>query len=94
MTLGMLLAGASLYYAFRPTQTVPQARENAFAAALVGSFYCAAGVAAIFFPGTDWNDPEFEKPPQDVMFSVQVVVVWVAYALERRRLEDLERKSV
>jgi len=86
MTLAVFLSATSLYFAFRPSASALQARDSAFTAALVGSFYCAAGVIAIVFPGADWNDPEFEKPPQDVMFPIIVMVMWVGYALERRRI--------
>ncbi|GAB7358201.1 hypothetical protein MBLNU230_g0354t1 [Neophaeotheca triangularis] len=94
MTLGVFLSLTSLYFAFRPAATVQQAKENTFNAALVGSFYCAAGLVAILYPGTDWNDPEFEKPPQDVMFTVVVAMMWSAYLLEHRRLAGLDKKSV
>lgn len=63
MSLGVLLALASTYYAFRPafsSLTAREARDSVLSAALIGSMYCSAGISAIFYPGTHWFDPEFE----------------------------------
>lgn len=56
MTLGLCLASSSLYYLFRPAATVAQAKDNLFTAALIGSFYCGAGMSAILYPGTAWQE--------------------------------------
>ncbi len=60
MTLGVFLSAMSLYFAYRrPTGSssasgspgVAAARESMFYSALIGSFYCAAGLTAILYPG-------------------------------------------
>lgn len=91
MTLGVLLALTSTYFAFRPAfQRLPPAaaKQSVLTAAVIGSFYCAAGISAIFYPGTHWFDPEYEMkgPTQREIFSVQIVVMWVAYYLEVSRI--------
>jgi hypothetical protein len=75
MSLGVLLALASTYYAFRPafSQLTPrEAKDSVLSAALIGSMYCAAGISAIFYPGTHWFDPEYEMkgPTQREIFSL------------------------
>jgi hypothetical protein len=63
MSLGVLLALASTYYAFRPAfsnLTPREAKDSVLTATLIGSMYCVAGISAIFYPGTHWFDPEFE----------------------------------
>jgi len=63
---------------------------------LIGSFYCVAGLSAIFYPGTDWFDPE-HKPSGSInqghLFSGQVVLMWVGWWLENRRLGRAKGKS-
>jgi hypothetical protein len=92
MSLGVLLALTSTYFAFRPAfsrLTPGEAKHSVFNAALIGSMYCVAGISAIFYPGTHWFDPEYEMkgPTQREIFSVQVVVMWVAYYLEVSRID-------
>lgn len=63
MSLGVLLGLASTYFAFRPVfskLSTGEAKHSVFCAAAIGSMYCAAGVSAIFYPGTHWFDPEYE----------------------------------
>jgi hypothetical protein len=91
MSLGILLALTSTYFAFRPafSQLSPaEAKHNILTAAVVGSFYCVAGLSAIFYPGTHWFDPEFEMKgmTQREIFGAQVVIIWVAYYLEISRV--------
>ncbi|KAK5136382.1 hypothetical protein LTR08_003508 [Meristemomyces frigidus] len=93
MSLGILLASTSLYFAFRPcmsgasTKPIMQARDSLLYSAVIGSFYCAAGLSAILYPGTDWKDPDIETGGgQLVLFSGVVVAMWVGYALEVSRL--------
>lgn len=79
MSLGLLLATTSIYLAF----SRPQTREKLFWTAMIGSFYCAAGLSAILYPGTDWSDPD--RPTggeQKYVFVACVVGCWVGYALE------------
>ena len=84
------MATASLYFAFRPCfpQNTISAKESAFAAAAIGSFYCFAGLTAILYPGTEWFDPEYPNAEaQKYIFSVVVGLMWVGYFLEARRIE-------
>ena len=83
MSLGVLLGATSTYLAFKSTGNV---KDNLFMAAWIGSFYCAAGLSAIFYPGTDWKDPGTEEPGQKYLFSGIVVAQWVGYLLETRVL--------
>ena len=95
MTLGVLLALTSIYFAFRPafSQLSPaEAKHSILTAAVVGSLYCVAGLSAIFYPGTHWFDPEYEMKgmTQREIFIFQVVVTWVAYYLEISRIGKLK----
>jgi hypothetical protein len=90
MSLGVLLASSAIYYAFRPTANASAAKESLFTSALIGSFYCVAGLSAILYPGTDWHDPEFEPAPQKWLFSGVVIVNWIGYAVEMRRLANIK----
>jgi hypothetical protein len=56
MTLGVFLAVTSLFFLLRPAGTVGRQREGVRYAAAIGSFYCAAGWAAILYPGTEWQE--------------------------------------
>jgi hypothetical protein len=91
MTLGVLLATMSIYFAFRPAFT-PRMKpaeqvQSVLWASTVGSFYCLAALCAIWYPGTDWKDPESEfGGEQKYLFGGVVVAMWVAYALEASRL--------
>jgi hypothetical protein len=91
MTLGVLLALTSTYFAFRPAFSLlspSEAKHSILTAAVVGSLYCVAGISAIFYPGTHWFDPEYEMKgmTQREIFGAQVVVIWVAYYLEISRI--------
>jgi uncharacterized membrane-anchored protein YitT (DUF2179 family) len=91
MSLGVLLALTSTYFAFRPafSQLSPaEAKHSILTAAVVGSLYCVAGISAIFYPGTHWFDPEYEMKglTQREIFGAQVVIIWVAYYLEISRI--------
>lgn len=55
MSLGILLSTTSLYFAYRPFGTqlsTAATRDSIFYSALIGSFYCFAGLTAILYPGT------------------------------------------
>lgn len=91
MSLGVLLALTSTYFAFRPAfsrLSPAEAKHSILTAAVVGSLYCVAGISAIFYPGTHWFDPEYEMKgmTQREIFLGQLVVIWVAYYLETRRI--------
>ena len=62
-----------------------------FYAALIGSFYCTAGLSSILYPGADWNDPGdtdhlAAAGLQKMLFPATIAIVWVGYFLEVRRL--------
>ena len=60
-------------------------------AAVIGSMYCAAGLSAIWYPGTAWIDPEFgEGAPQLGLFVGLTVLPWVGYGVEVWRLGGLK----
>ena len=63
MSLGLLLGFASTYYLLRPAfnrgLSPKEERDSVWTAAVIGSMYCAAGVSAIWYPGTHWFDPEY-----------------------------------
>jgi uncharacterized membrane protein len=91
MSLGILLALTSTYFAFRPAFSVlspAEMKHSILTAAVVGSLYCVAGISAIFYPGTHWFDPEYEMKglTQREIFLGQLVVVWAAYYLEISRI--------
>ena len=104
MSLSILLSSTSLYLLFRQpaTWSIAQQVDNLFLAGWVGSFYLAAGLSAILYPGTAWLDPEFRKvkdvdePAQLWVFGGALVVLWLGWALERRRVggQDEGRKRV
>ncbi|KAK1807831.1 hypothetical protein LTR12_017811 [Friedmanniomyces endolithicus] len=90
MSLGILLSTTSLYFAYRPFGTqlsTAATRDSIFYSALIGSFDCFAGLTAILYPGTDWNDPDITVGgAQPVLFSGVVASMWVGYAFELNRL--------
>jgi hypothetical protein len=81
MTLGVCLAAASVYFAFKPTIRVAQIQDNMFSAALIGSLYCFAGLTAILYPGTHWHDPEYANgEAQKYLFSGVCLAMCVYYS--------------
>ena len=90
MSLGVCLATASLYFAFRPSlpKSTISPKESVFVAAVIGSFYCLAGLSAILYPGTDWYDPGLESSSiQKVLFPATIGMMWIGYFLEVSRLD-------
>jgi hypothetical protein len=90
MSLSVCLAAASTYFAFRPClpRNTISAKESAFVAAAIGSFYCFAGLTAILYPGTHWCDPQFpHDEAQKYIFPMLIGLMWSAYVLEARRIE-------
>ena len=68
MTLSLLLSGTALWYAWGSPSTErgktggdAQRARDLWIAAWVGSFYCLAGLSAIWYPDTAWMDVEFRK---------------------------------
>ena len=96
MTLGVMLSSMSLYFAFRPSFPGFSilAKESYWYSALIGSFYCAAGLSAILYPGTDWKDPGIEVGgAQKFLFSGVVAAMWVGYGLEVARMGQRKGKG-
>ncbi|KAK4949516.1 hypothetical protein LTR10_012134 [Elasticomyces elasticus] len=94
MTLGILLSTTSLYFAYRPfgsQLSAAAAKDSIFYSAMIGSFYCFAGLTAILYPGTDWKDPDITVGgAQPFLFSGVVASMWIGYALEFNRLGKLK----
>ena len=103
MTLSLLLSGSAIWYAWKgQTQTKGagsgvsggQRARDLWTAAWVGSFYCVAGLSAIWYPGTAWMDVEFrrdravDEAKQLGLFTTQVVLTWLGYWLEVRKETD------
>ncbi|KAF4552885.1 Hypothetical protein D9617_8g048980 [Elsinoe fawcettii] len=91
MSLSLALVLLTSYLCFRTTSSLEQSRDSVWIATLVSSIYGLTGLSAILYPGTDWQDPEFEtsdKGAQMIVFSSVVVAAWVGYLIERWRLGD------
>lgn len=87
MSLGVLLASSSFYFTFRPCETLAARIDSLRTAAMIGSFYTLAALTAIWYPGSDWSDPDHANGrPQLYLFSGLVVVNWFGYWLETRRM--------
>lgn len=89
MSLSVLLATGSIYLAFRSSASLEEKRHDLFMAAVVGSFYCLAGISAILYPGADWADPENLVPVkggQGYGFVMQIALVWLGYYLAKPEL--------
>ncbi|KAI0868824.1 hypothetical protein GGS24DRAFT_481050 [Hypoxylon argillaceum] len=71
INLSLMLGLATMYYTWRGAATPALKREFMRAAALAGSAYWVAGIAAILYPGTMGLDPEFGGPgfPQAPLFA-------------------------
>jgi len=97
MSMAALLGVAGLWYTLRsrflPTPTLKL--ESLFAAAIIGSFYTVSGMSAILYPGSKGTDPEFgpDSFPQKYVFGFPLVVNWIGYWLEARRLGQLGEKK-
>ncbi|USW48763.1 hypothetical protein Slin15195_G020820 [Septoria linicola] len=91
MSLGVLLASMSIYFLFRPTRIIVQTRDNLWTAAMIGTFYCGAGLSAILYPGTAWQDPEFAgNGEQRYVFFAVCVAMWLGYWLEASRISKVK----
>jgi len=75
MTLGVMLCATSLYLAYRPTSSIAAAKDSIFLAAAVGSWYCAAGLTAITYPGKDvvgWFRPHSLTGPKELIGRIPI----------------------
>lgn len=61
MALGTMLELAALFYTWRPSA---DRVGNVIAVTFLTGVYWWTQVAARFYPGTAWTDPEFLKPGQ------------------------------
>lgn len=61
MALGTLLGVAALFYTWRPSSDLV---GNITVVAFMNGVYWWTQMAARFYPGTAWTDPEFLKPGQ------------------------------
>ena len=92
LSLSLLLACTSIYFANRnPVGTkaasVGNAKREILTAAVIGSFYCMAGLSAILYPGTEWMDPGSpDGGGQKYVFVLNTAVMWVGCAVELRSL--------
>jgi hypothetical protein len=88
MTLSILLASLSLYYAFRPTRPSRlHKKQDIHIATILGSLYFASGFTAALYPGAKAIDPEFgEGFPQAGLFGVGLGCALVGGWLEGRRV--------
>jgi hypothetical protein len=96
MSMAASLGAATLYYAWRshrPAATEAK-KESIFTAALFGSLYCFTGLTAILYPGALGMDPEFgEGWPQKYVFGIPLIINWVGWWLENRRLSTANLKK-
>lgn len=87
MSMGLCMAMATLYYAFRPAQTEAAAADSLWTAAIFGSVYWLTGLSAALYPGSKGIDPEFgEGFPQFWVFLGFVGLTWSGWWLETRSL--------
>lgn len=94
MTLGVLLTTVSCFFIFRPCKSVAARIESLRIAAVIGSLYCVAGLSAIKYPGTTWNDPpQAPTQLQLYLFSAIVVFQWIGYGLASSGVGDVKSKS-
>jgi cell division protein FtsW (lipid II flippase) len=85
MSMGMLLAVATMVFAFLPTSDT---KLRLIGTALLGTLYWTSIVCAQFFPGVAYFDPQFSEKEkimilghrltQGDMGSILVVAVWAA----------------
>jgi len=87
LATGVLLGASTLFFTWRQSG---DRKTNDLAAILFGGGYFWTQIAAGFFPGTAWKDPEFLQPgesldepfsPQDRMGLAATALVLLAGAL-------------
>ncbi|KAJ9604562.1 hypothetical protein H2200_010675 [Cladophialophora chaetospira] len=62
-------------------------KESITMSAVMGTLYWISGLSAILYPGTLWVDPEFGTgAPQAPIFVISIVLAWLGWAVEMRRL--------
>lgn len=53
-----------------------------------------SSLSGILYPGAGWTDPEFgDDKPQLYVFPWLVVVCWVGWYVERRRIDILAKSE-
>ncbi|KJX99700.1 hypothetical protein TI39_contig353g00050 [Zymoseptoria brevis] len=92
MSLGAMQAALSIYLILRPAANKTEKTDSLWLAALVGSLYCAAGLSAILYPGTQWADPESAgNGDQKFIFGGCIVAIWAGFWFETRRLQHVKQ---
>ena len=87
MTSSLLYAAASAYFLFKGNPNKGAEADSLFTAAIIGSFYTISGLSGILYPGALGTDPEFGTGfPQLYVFGVPLIVNWIGYWLEMRKL--------
>ncbi|GAB7349178.1 hypothetical protein MBLNU459_g8113t1 [Dothideomycetes sp. NU459] len=87
MTLGVLLSSSSLYFLFRPCNSIAARKDSLRTSAMIGCFYSLSALTAIWYPGTDWSDPEYANGrPQLYLFSGLIFTNMLGYWLETQRI--------
>ena len=95
MAFGVLLAAATLFFAWRRSG---DRATNVLAAAITGGVTYWAQAAAFTFPGTAWTDPELLKPGQsldgfgpqiyfEILGTLMILLAaWLAWPRANQRL--------
>ena len=96
MSFTAMSALTAIYLLTRPVSSnIEEAKNTLFTATVVGSLTTAAGLSAIFYPGTAWVDPEWDNGaligPQGYVFGAQLLINWSLYSLEKAALVTLEK---
>jgi hypothetical protein len=92
LSMGLVLGLLTQYYTWRFVIDPSSDRvslDDTWTAALIGSVYYVTGLSAILYPGTTFIDPEFvdgHPHPQIYIFGSQLVLIWLGWFLERRRV--------
>jgi hypothetical protein len=96
ISFAFALGVVGLYYIWRtPSLPTTAAKiESLFAAALFGSMFPVTGMSAILYPGSLAVDPEFGTGfPQKWIFGIPLVLNWIGYFMEKRRIEGEAAKK-
>lgn len=95
MSTGLGLGLLTAYYTWRTTNTntLSGAVDNLLTATLLGSLYWITQLSAIFYPGSDWCDPEWahKGTPQKRGAPVLLGLTWAAYGLGRWRAAGVDK---